>query len=47
MTKEEAGMVLHIAASTVHTHTIHIYDKIGARTRAAMALFAMDHGLLR
>lgn len=47
LTKEEAGRTLHIAASTVHTHTIHIYDKIGARTRAAMALFAMEHGLLR
>ena len=47
VTKEEAGRTLHIAASTVHTHTIHIDDKIGGRTRAAMALFAMEHGLLR
>lgn len=47
LTNEEAGRRLHIAASTVHTHTIHIYDKIGGRTRAAMALFAMEHGLLR
>ena len=47
LTKEEAGRALHIAASTVHTHTIHIYDKIGGRTRAALALFAMEHGLLR
>lgn len=46
LTKEEAGRTLHIAASTVHTHTIHIYDKIGGRTRAALALFAMEHGLL-
>ena len=47
LTKEEAGRTLHIAAATVHTHTIHIYDKIGGRTRAALALFAMEHGLLR
>lgn len=47
LTKEEAGRTLHIAASTVHTHTIHIYDKIGGRTRAALALYAMEHGLLR
>ena len=47
LTKEDAGRTLHIAASTVHTHTIHIYDKIGGRTRAALALFAMEHGLLR
>ena len=47
LTKEEAGRTLHIAASTVHTHTIHIYDKIGGRTRAALALYAMEHRLLR
>ena len=47
LTEEEAGRTLHIAASTVHTHTIHIYDKIGGRTRAALALYAMEHGLRR
>lgn len=47
MTKREVGSTLHVSAATVHTHTMHIYDKIGSRTRAALALFAMENGLLR
>ena len=33
------------APSTVHTHTVHIYSKCGVSTRAALAMFAMQHGL--
>jgi HD-GYP domain-containing protein (c-di-GMP phosphodiesterase class II) len=28
-------------------HVQHLYTKIGASTRAAAAMFAMEHGLLR
>jgi len=43
--KDIAG-VLHISASTVHTHVMHVYEKIGVSSRAAAALFAMEHRLL-
>jgi DNA-binding NarL/FixJ family response regulator len=31
---------------TVSNHVEHIYGKIGVSTRAAAALFAMQHGLV-
>jgi DNA-binding NarL/FixJ family response regulator len=37
---------LFIAASTVHTHITHLYDKAGVSTRAGAAVFAMEHGLI-
>ena len=37
---------LVIAASTVHTHIVHIYEKAGVSTRAGAAVFAMEHGLI-
>ena len=46
LTKREVGSSLHVSPATIHTHTMHIYDKIGARSRAALALFGMEHGLL-
>ena len=36
---------LLISPSTVHTHTVHIYGKCEVSTRAALAMFAMQHGL--
>ncbi|MGD0377339.1 MAG: HD domain-containing phosphohydrolase [Streptosporangiaceae bacterium] len=44
-TKREIASDLVISPSTVHTHTIHIYAKCGVSTRAALAMFAMRHGL--
>lgn len=38
---------LHISKRTAEHHVQHIYAKIGASTRAAAALFAVEHGLLR
>ena len=38
---------LYISPRTAEHHVQHIYTKIGASTRAAAALFAMEHGLLR
>jgi HD-GYP domain-containing protein (c-di-GMP phosphodiesterase class II)/DNA-binding CsgD family transcriptional regulator len=45
--KKEIAKTLVIAPGTVHTHTVHIYEKLGVSTRAGVALFAMEHGLLR
>ena len=44
-TKREIAAELVISASTVHRHTVHIYAKCGVSTRAALAMFAMRHGL--
>jgi HD-GYP domain-containing protein (c-di-GMP phosphodiesterase class II)/DNA-binding CsgD family transcriptional regulator len=44
-TKREIAAGLVISPSTVHTHTVHIYAKSGVSTRAALAMFAMRHGL--
>ena len=44
-TKREIAGDLVISPSTVHTHTVHIYAKCGVSTRAALAMFAMRHGL--
>ncbi|MGH2573813.1 MAG: HD domain-containing phosphohydrolase [Actinomycetota bacterium] len=38
---------LYISSRTAEHHVQHIYSKIGASTRAAAAMFAMEHGLLR
>jgi DNA-binding CsgD family transcriptional regulator len=40
------GKSLSISAKTVGNHVEHIYTKIGASTRPAATLFAMQHGLL-
>ena len=44
-TKRAIADELVISQSTVHTHTVHIYAKCGVSTRAALAMFAMRHGL--
>ena len=46
-TKKQIAARLHVAASTAHTHVVHIYEKTGVTSRAAVALFAMEHDLLR
>jgi putative nucleotidyltransferase with HDIG domain len=38
---------LTISPRTAEHHVQHVYGKIGVSTRAAAALFAMEHGLLR
>jgi DNA-binding NarL/FixJ family response regulator len=45
-TKRQIAGELVISQSTVHTHTVHIYAKCGVSTRAALAMFAMEHGLV-
>ena len=44
--EQQIAAELFIAASTVHTHIVHIYDKAGVSTRAGAAVFAMEHGLI-
>jgi len=44
-TKPQIATDLVISASTVHTHTVHIYAKCDVSTRAGLAMFAMRHGL--
>lgn len=47
MSKKEIAALLVIAPGTVHTHTVHIYEKLSVSTRAGVALFAMEHGLVQ
>lgn len=44
--EKKIGELLFISPGTVHTHVVHVYEKIGVSTRAAAALFAMEHDLL-
>jgi DNA-binding CsgD family transcriptional regulator len=37
---------LHLSPKTVGHHVAHVYAKAGVSTRAAAALFAVEHGLL-
>jgi HD-GYP domain-containing protein (c-di-GMP phosphodiesterase class II) len=46
LSNREIADRLVIAPRTVASHAEHIYAKIGAPTRAAAGLFAMQHGLL-
>ena len=45
-TNKQSGAELGISAKTVGRHVESIYLKIGASTRAAAALFAVEHNLL-
>jgi DNA-binding NarL/FixJ family response regulator len=41
---KEIAATLVISPRTAEHHVQHIYGKIGASTRAAAAMFAMEHG---
>jgi HD-GYP domain-containing protein (c-di-GMP phosphodiesterase class II) len=43
---KQVAHALGIAVKTADTHVQHAYRKIGVSTRAAAALFAMEHGLV-
>jgi DNA-binding NarL/FixJ family response regulator len=47
LTNKQAAQRLAISPKTVGRHVESIYSKIGASTRAAAALFAVEHDLLR
>jgi DNA-binding CsgD family transcriptional regulator len=42
---KQIAAVLGISVKTADRHIEHAYRKIGVSTRAAAALFAMEHGL--
>jgi DNA-binding CsgD family transcriptional regulator len=46
LSNKEIASELVVSARTVQHHLAHVYDKIGRRTRAGAALFAMEHGLV-
>ena len=46
-TAKDVARELSISVKTVGSHVEHVYAKIGVSTRAAAALFAMQHGLVR
>ena len=47
LTMREIGDRLYISPKTADHHIQHIYTKIGVSTRAAAALWAMQHGVVR
>jgi HD-GYP domain-containing protein (c-di-GMP phosphodiesterase class II) len=47
LSNRQVAAALFISPRTAEHHVQHIYAKIGASTRAAAAMFAMEHGLLR
>ena len=47
LSNRQIAAALVISTRTAEHHVQHVYTKIGASTRAAAAMFAMEHGLLR
>ncbi|ESY65835.1 LuxR C-terminal-related transcriptional regulator [Mesorhizobium sp. M0051] len=47
LTAKEAGRNLDISPKTADHHIQNVYAKIGVTTRAAAALYAVEHGLVR
>ena len=46
MSNREIGEAFGISPRTAEHHVQHVYDKIGVSSRAAAAVFAMEHGLI-
>jgi HD-GYP domain-containing protein (c-di-GMP phosphodiesterase class II) len=46
LSNREMGRRLYISPRTAEHHVQHIYTKIGVSSRAAAAMFAMEHGLV-
>ena len=46
-TEKDVAAELVISPATVHTHVMHVYEKTGVSTRAGLAMFAMEHDLIR
>ncbi|MDR7382337.1 response regulator transcription factor [Promicromonospora iranensis] len=46
LTNQQIGVELSISSRTVGHHLGHIYDKTGRRTRAGVAVYAMEQQLL-
>ena len=46
LSNKEIAATLELSPKTVGHHVAHVYAKAGVATRAAAALFAVEHGLL-
>jgi DNA-binding NarL/FixJ family response regulator len=46
LSNPQIAQALVVSPRTAEHHVQHIYAKIGVSTRAAAALFAMQHGLI-
>jgi DNA-binding NarL/FixJ family response regulator len=46
LTSKEVGRKLFIERATVDTHVQHIYNKLGIDSRAQLAVWLVEHGLL-
>jgi DNA-binding CsgD family transcriptional regulator len=46
MSTQEVAQRLFLSPKTVDHHIQHIYTKIGVSSRAAAAMWAMEHGLV-
>jgi DNA-binding CsgD family transcriptional regulator len=46
LSNKQIARELYVSQSTVHTHIINVYGKIGVNTRAGATLFAFEHDLL-
>ena len=47
LSNRQIAEALFISPRTAEHHVQHVYTKIGVSTRAAAAMFAMRHGLVR
>jgi DNA-binding CsgD family transcriptional regulator len=45
-TNKEIGSLLGVSSRTAQKHVMNIYDKLGLESRAGLALYAIEHGLL-
>ena len=45
-TNPEIGALLGMSPRTAQKHVMNVYDKLGIESRAALALYAVEHGLL-
>ena len=45
-TNREIGRLLGMSPRTAQKHVMNVYDKVGLESRAGLALYAIEHGLL-
>ncbi len=45
-TNKEIGALLGMSPRTAQKHVMHVYEKLGLESRAGLALYAIEHGLL-
>jgi HD-GYP domain-containing protein (c-di-GMP phosphodiesterase class II) len=46
LTNKEVGIELGVSTKTAGNHVQHVFEKVGVTTRAAAAMYAMQHGLV-